>query len=366
MAPPLSIEMRHEIMALVKGGKHSNHEIASIVGTTIRSVQRLIKRSKERRGNLKTKAGAGRKATCLTAKERDILKKAVKRQPKRNWTQLAKSRKMSATSMRKLAHSAGLKSFRGLVKHKILPGQSVRRKSRSQGLLDWHEDRRNRRKVILYSDEKLFYLDKFHNRQNDRYVMPARCMDPEINSKRIVEKRKNCPSVHVFGLMASDGKVMPPVCFDVNESVNAKTYVEKILTSVASWVEETYGPGYANRVVFQQNGAPAHTLNLAQKKCKEIFGEDGFWRKDQWPPSSPDANPLDFSFWSVLANKICDRELKNRDELIQRIQKNWFDILERDYVAKSCSSVWRRLQRIVAMDGHYFEGLIYETPENNN
>ncbi len=46
--------------------------------------------------------------------------------------------------------------------------------------------------------------------------------------------------------------------------------------------------------IIMQDGAYAHTSNSTHLDAAN------FWSKLQWPPSSPDANPLDFSFWNEL------------------------------------------------------------------
>jgi len=49
---------------------------------------------------------------------------------------------------------------------------------------------------------------------------------------------------------------------------------------------------------MQQDGAPAHTANLAQEwiatNCNLFIG------KDEWPPNSPDVNPLVYHVWGVM------------------------------------------------------------------
>jgi len=53
--------------------------------------------------------------------------------------------------------------------------------------------------------------------------------------------------------------------------------------------------------IFQQDGAPAHTASLAQdwlsRNCPE------FIRKEEWPPNSPDLNPLDYHVWGAMLDK---------------------------------------------------------------
>ncbi|KAI6648521.1 hypothetical protein LOD99_8153 [Oopsacas minuta] len=55
--------------------------------------------------------------------------------------------------------------------------------------------------------------------------------------------------------------------------------------------------------VFQQDGAPAHTANTTQDWMKH--NTPNFIHKDEWPPYSPDLNPMDYSVWSILENKAC-------------------------------------------------------------
>ncbi|KAI6656193.1 hypothetical protein LOD99_1526 [Oopsacas minuta] len=55
--------------------------------------------------------------------------------------------------------------------------------------------------------------------------------------------------------------------------------------------------------VFQQDGAPAHTSNVTQSWLHDNF--PGFITKEEWPPYSPDLNPMDYSVWSILETKAC-------------------------------------------------------------
>jgi len=49
------------------------------------------------------------------------------------------------------------------------------------------------------------------------------------------------------------------------------------------------------------NFATAHTASLAQdwlsRNCPE------FIRKEEWPPNSPDLNPLDYHVWGAMLDK---------------------------------------------------------------
>jgi len=43
---------------------------------------------------------------------------------------------------------------------------------------------------------------------------------------------------------------------------------------------------------FQQDGAPAQSAKIVQDVLSANVSE--FWSKEIWPPSFPDANPLDY------------------------------------------------------------------------
>ena len=54
--------------------------------------------------------------------------------------------------------------------------------------------------------------------------------------------------------------------------------------------------------IFQQDGAPAHTARLAQYRLN--VNCPGFIEKDQWPPNSPDLNPLACHVWGAMLEKL--------------------------------------------------------------
>ena len=48
--------------------------------------------------------------------------------------------------------------------------------------------------------------------------------------------------------------------------------------------------------MFIQDSAPSHRLNLVQDFLTEKI-EKRFIKHNEWPPASPDCNPLDYYFW---------------------------------------------------------------------
>ena len=81
-----------------------------------------------------------------------------------------------------------------------------------------------------------------------------------------------------------------------------------------------------NNWIFIQDGAPSHRSNLVQSFLTEKL-KNRFVKATEWPPSSPDCNPLDYFFWDKIKLKVYEGLLntsfQNEEELINRIKKVW-------------------------------------------
>ena len=69
--------------------------------------------------------------------------------------------------------------------------------------------------------------------------------------------------------------------------VNAKLYVNTLPPKLFADCKTLLPAGF----IFQQDGGPAHTARMAQDWIATNC--TGFIGKDEWPPNSPDLNPLD-------------------------------------------------------------------------
>ena len=83
--------------------------------------------------------------------------------------------------------------------------------------------------------------------------------------------------------------------------LNADGYIEALRQTLIPWMRRgaaALGGASPAPFLFQQDGAPAHT----SRKTTAFLDEQKipFIRPDQWPPSSPDLNPLDYSIWSLV------------------------------------------------------------------
>ena len=108
-----------------------------------------------------------------------------------------------------------------------------------------------------------------------------------------VMKTKFPATVMIFGVVSSEGHIMPPHIFEIGLKVNTKVYLDVLKSVVIPWCNQVAG---GKPWVWQPDSVPAHkfkeTQAWLQKECYD------FVPFSHWPPSSPDLNPLDYFFWS--------------------------------------------------------------------
>ena len=203
-------------------------------------------------------------------------------------------------------------------------------------------------KKIFFTDEKNFYLNPPINHQNDRVWSAGKKRDVDEHLL-LAERAKFTKHVMVSAGVCYGGKGRLHFIPD-KAKVNAKLYVESLLPRLIEDCKSVLPSGF----IFQQDGAPAHTEKLAQDwiaiNCSEFIG------KDEWPPNSPDLNPLDYHVWGVMRERYKTFHLKPKttDELKNILQLIW-NQLPQDSVNKAILSFTKRLQECVKAGGGHFE-----------
>ena len=122
-----------------------------------------------------------------------------------------------------------------------------------------------------------------------------------------VMKTKFSAPVIVFGVVSSEGHIMPPHIFEVGLKVNTKVYLDVLKSVVIPWCNQVAG---GRLCVWQQGSAPAHkskeTQAWLQKECYDfvpfshwLFSPPTTWTRwttsfghksrisPAWPPTKP-------------------------------------------------------------------------------
>ena len=164
-----------------------------------------------------------------------------------------------------------------------------------------------------------------------------------------VMKTKFLATVMVFGVVSSEGHIMPPHIFEVGLKVNTKMYLDVLKSVVIPWCNQLAG---GRPWVWQQDSAPAHkskeTQTWLQKECYDCVPFS------HWPPSSPNLNPLDYFLWSYVENITKMTSHNTKASLIAVIRRVFAKLLAA-LVEKACSLFRIRIEAVVEAEGGYIE-----------
>ena len=112
--------------------------------------------------------------------------------------------------------------------------------------------------------------------------------------------------------------------------------------------------------MVQRNPSPAHkafeTQEFLRHNCPDFIKVDTHWRNadGEWPPNSPDLNPLDYAVWSILEEKACQKPHPNIESLKRALKKAWKEITW-ETVIKIVDDFPMRLKACVEAKGGHFE-----------
>jgi len=98
--------------------------------------------------------------------------------------------------------------------------------------------------------------------------------------------------------------------------------------------------------VFQQDNARFHTT----AETIEFLHTKGVTWVDEWPPWSPDLNPIE-NLWNELKARVYARFPQTLEELENVIREEYADT-KLSFISRICRNMPRRLQLVIANNGH--------------
>ena len=132
--------------------------------------------------------------------------------------------------------------------------------------------------------------------------------------------------------------VSPLVIFE-GDKLDHDRYIKQVLPIALKYANDMCGGDWT----FQQDGAKAHIHEKSQEWCAKNF--PSFIDKSQWPPNSPDLNPLDSCVWNEIAQVIKWNAVTPKKTLIVAL-KRAVKKISNDVVFESCLSCTNRLYRM--------------------
>jgi len=112
-------------------------------------------------------------------------------------------------------------------------------------------------------------------------------------------------------------------------------------------------------MTFQQDGCPVHSSTIVKQFLNENFGANWIGRNGpiKWPPRSPDLTPLDYYVWGRAKELVYNEQIRNCDQLKQKIDQAFQTIKEEISIRVTKSEIRMRYSKCIDMQGSHFEQL---------
>ncbi|KIH65166.1 hypothetical protein ANCDUO_04512 [Ancylostoma duodenale] len=122
------------------------------------------------------------------------------------------------------------------------------------------------------------------------------------------------------------------------------------LTDIVGCIDGTIVEHYENgHWILQQNGAFAHLAKSTQYWCLANLPD-----ASEWSANSPELNILDFSIWTMLEQKACQKKHTSVQALRKCLEKARNEIPQ-DYVRAAVEAYPKRLKAVIRAKGGHIE-----------
>ena len=133
-------------------------------------------------------------------------------------------------------------------------------------------------------------------------------------------------------------------------SQSVTIYRETILNdALLPWARKQFDRSHWT---FQQDSAPSHKARESQRFLQEKV--PSLISSLQWPPYSPDLNPMDFSIWSIIEAKVSTKKYQTVNALEIPLRREWGKITS-DHIRAVCEVFPHRLDAIIRAKGVYIK-----------
>lgn len=345
--PRLTEEQRYRIVFL-KEQNFSSREIATQIGCNHQSVLNLLGKYEET-GSVRDRAGKGRHRTARTAQNiaacrHESRKGFTARSPIKSTRKLAIRLGISRGSVTNIYQKdLQQKSLKCLPVLELSEATKRKRLARCRYLQRRYGYRELER--MWFSDESLFPLSGYVNRQNKRLRGRDRA---SLGNRRIVERAKFPKALMVWAAASKMGK-LNLLILPVGTRIPGVLYREMIRNHIVPELERVCGN---RRYIFQQDGAPAHRAGETQILCRVLMSD--FLQEEFWPPNSPELNPLDYGIWDMMKDRVYATAPKTIGQLEQRIRQVWEE-LPKKFINSTIDRFRLRLAAVIRNEGGHIQ-----------
>ncbi len=242
---------------------------------------------------------------------------------------------MSKDSFHRAAQEAGFRPYRPYTVIELSEDDFDRRDEFCNTFLKMIEQNPGLLNKMIWSDESEFKLNGVINRHNCCYWAQA-------NPHEQIPIQHTSAGVMVWCAVTLT-KIIGPYFFD--GSVNADSYLTMLKEFLWPQVK-------CKRMLFQQDGAPAHYALIVRDWLNEKFPDRWIGRRGpiEWPARSPDLSPCDFFLWGYLKDKVYQERPATIAQLRERISTACAEI-SAEMCMHVCQSMESRLKSCRELGG---------------
>ena len=203
---------------------------------------------------------------------------------------------------------------------------------------------------VIWTDEKFFVLHPAPNRQNVRIWAP---FDP----METVSCRYQGDSKVMAWVALINGEALRVQWMEDDEGRNIRvtgdSYLHMLRTKVWPEIRQR---ARRQKWIWQQDGAPVHVGRATIEWLEETFEGRVISRNSdvEWPPYSPDLNPLDYFFWGYALAEVVRRKPDDLDELKGIVEEVVSNVAP-EVVRAAVANLKRRAELCLESGGGHFE-----------
>lgn len=275
-----------------------------------------------------------------TEEERVNILNYVREKPLTNAAEIKRDLKLKVTSttIRRFLATNGIKHYTP-VKKVIL--SDANKRQRLEFAKEYIKKDNSFWENVIFSDETSFTTEKGHCKHVYRKT------NTRFSNKNISQSdrsgRKCCS---MWGWISAYG---PGELTLIEGSLNGKQYVEIMEDIMVPTVRAMVFPK-PQKILFMQDNCPAHKCKYAMK-----------WFENQkditlinWPPKSPDLNPIE-TVWALMKKKDISKS-KNKKEIEENCTSTWESLRGTNTLKKLYDSIPQKLQAVIDAAGGHIKG----------
>lgn len=230
--------------------------------------------------------------------------------------QLARDNEISHQTVLKILKTGKMHPYKMQMLQELTDEDPDRRNEFCEQMMDFIDRDQMQLNWILFSDECTFTLHGEVNHHNCRYWS-------DNNPHWMRETHTQRPQkLNVWAGIIGDQVVGP---FFIDNNLDGPSYLSLLRDELVPHLRHQFPTAnqneFDNRIWYQQDGAPAHYALPVRNYLDQIFPNRWIGRRGalEWPPRSPDLNPMDFFLWGYLKNKVYVTPPTNLQDLRDRI-----------------------------------------------